>query len=144
MSGKTQISPQSWERMRRDYLTGNVTLKELSELYGVGYSTVRRYASANSWFVRKQSQRLLIQAEVRNHFSQKLLGEADALRQTAGYCIPMSMERHYVLLIKLLELQAKMKLKQSTPLEESPQPSNIIPLRQSHRPSTTRLRRSHL
>jgi hypothetical protein len=147
MTGKPQISPQKWERMRRHYLTASITLKELSELHGVGYSTVRRYASTNNWFAHRQSQRLLVESEARNNLSERLLAQASALQQTADYCsIPMSKEKHYDMLIRLLQLQAKLRLKnleQTVPLEqESPQPCNVIPLRQTHRPST-RLKRSH-
>jgi len=132
MTGKPQIS--SWERMRRHYLTGSITLKELSELYGVGYSTVRRHASANDWFAHKRSRTVLIEAEVRNRLSQHLLAQASALQQTADYCsIPMSREKHYTMLIRLLQLQAKLRLKNleqtATQEQESPQPSNVVPLR---------------
>jgi hypothetical protein len=101
MTGKPQISPHLWERMRRHYLTGNITLKDLSELYGVGYSTVRRHASANDWFTHRRSQRILIEAEARNNLSERLLAQASALQQTADYCsIPMSKEKHYAMLIR--------------------------------------------
>jgi hypothetical protein len=140
MTGKPQISPQLSERMRRHYLTGSITLKELSALYGAGYSTVRRHASTNDWFAHKRSQKVLIEAEVRNRLSQQLLGQASALQQTADFCIPMSREKHYDLLIKLLQLQAKLKLKNldqtATQEQESPQPSNVVPLR---RRSATRV-----
>ena len=144
MTGKPQISPQKWEQMRRHYLTGNIILKELSELYGVGYSTVRRYASANDWFARRRSQNVLIESEARNRLSQQLLEQAAGLQETAGYCIPMSKEKHYDLLIRLLHLQMRLKLQRaSQELEETPRADNVIPLRQTRRPPATRTEQSH-
>lgn len=139
MTSKQQISPQKWEQMRRHYLTGSVTLKELAQLHRLGYSTVRRHASANDWFTHKRSQRLLLEAGVRNNLSERLLEQAGGLQQTAGYCLPMSKEKHYDVLIKLLQLQMKLKLKKlelTTAREESPQPGNVIPLRQLDVPQT--------
>lgn len=140
MTGKPQISPQEWAQMKRHYLAGNVTLKELSKLYGVGYSTLRRHASANDWFTHKRSQQILIEAEVRNRLSQKLLQQAGSLQETAGYCLPMSKEKHYDLMIKLLQLEMKLKLKrleQTAPQQQkSPRQTNIIPLRKATRTRT--------
>lgn len=143
MTGKPQISPQSWERMRRHYLTGGATLKQLAQLYGVGHSTIRRHASANDWFTHKRSQRLLVQAESRNKLAQRLLIQAGELQQTARHCIPMKAEQHWDVFIRLLQLEMKLKFKkleQTTAQEESPQPDNVVPLR---RRTATRAERSH-
>jgi hypothetical protein len=147
MTGKPQISPQKWEQMRQSYLTGNVTLKELSQLYSVGHSTLRRRASANDWFTHKRSQRLLIESEARNNLSERLLEQVAKLQSSAPRCIPMPAGKHYDTLIKLLQLQMKLKLKkfdQTVPEEqEPPQPSKVVPLHQTRRPPAARPMRSH-
>ena len=143
MTRRLQVTPQRWEEMRRLYLTGNVTLKELAQLFGVGYSTVRRHASQNHWFTLKRSRTLLIEAEARNRLSQRLLEQAGGLQETADYCLPMPREKHYDIMIRLLQLQMKLKLKrldQTTAQEESPQPGNVVPLR---RRPVARAERSH-
>jgi hypothetical protein len=144
MTRGSQISPQLLAKLERLYIAGDVTLQQLSKFSGVGLSTLKRHASSRDWFVKKKSRTLLIESEARNHLSEQLLQQAGGLLEAAPHCIPMKAEKHYILLIKLLELQARMKLKQSTAVEESPQPDNVIPLRQTRRPSTTRLGRSHL
>lgn len=143
MPRRSQIKPQKWLEMRRVYIAGNVTLKELSRLYGVGYSTVRRYASANNWFAHKRSRTVLVEAEARNSLSERLLKEAGRLQQTAPHCIPMPASQHYNTLIRLLHLNLKLK-QQMTPQQDSSQPDNIIPLRQTRRTSVTRASLSQL
>lgn len=144
MTGKSQISSHKWERMRLHYLTGSVTLKELSRLYGVGYSTVRRYASRNDWFAHKRSQQILIEAKMRNDLSQRLLEQAEGLQGTARHCIPMKAGQHYSVLIKLMQLKLRLNTRERiASLEESPrQLDNVIPLHRPRHQSATRRERS--
>lgn len=63
---------KSWEKIKADYVTDpGLSLKDVSEKYGVPLDTVKKRSKAESWFATKQEHRKLYAAEMAQKLHQK-------------------------------------------------------------------------
>lgn len=75
--------PADWVRIRAEYVSGSVTLRELSEKYGVPQSTIRKHAASECWRGTRTEQQEQIQAQAEQKTIEKiseLLSEEAAAR----------------------------------------------------------------
>lgn len=55
----------NWEKIKTEYITGDISQRKLAEKYGVPYSTVRDRAQKDSWFKeRKKSRQKVVSKSV--------------------------------------------------------------------------------
>lgn len=71
-----------WERVERDYLYSNMSLRLLAKSRGLGYSTVQRRAKEGEWARRREELRLKDNAIRLEQVTEKLLRKiADTIDQ---------------------------------------------------------------
>ena len=63
----------NWEKIRNDYISGCGSYADLSEKYGVSYSTLSKRASAERWKETKESQLQFIREETDRKSAEKIV-----------------------------------------------------------------------
>ena len=76
---------KNWTKIKTEYVTGNISQRELAAKYGIPYSTLRDRANAEKWAVEREYSRSKIVAKAVQTAADAAASNAAKSEQARGY-----------------------------------------------------------